>query len=122
MTKEVVAKDIYPPGDFGIWIVIYLELITFGLLFTGYAFSRKYNLEMFNTSQLTLDTQSGFINTLILVTSSYFVVKALKSIQNSSSKNIKESSSISAKWLLAAIVFGGMFLLNKIMEFSAIFA
>jgi len=121
MSKNVTTKKIYPPGDFGIWIVIYVELITFGLLFVGYAFSRKYNLEMFNTSQLTLDTQSGFINTLILVTSSYFVVKALKSIQNSSAKSLKEASSVAAKWLLAAILFGGMFLLNKIIEFSAIF-
>ena len=27
-----------PPGDFGIWLVVYIELITFGLLFVGYAF------------------------------------------------------------------------------------
>ena len=121
MSKNLKVKELYPPGDFGIWIVIYVELLTFGLFFIGYAFSRKYNLEMFNTSQLTLDTQSGFINTLILVTSSYFVVKAVTSIKNMSENDLARASQIASKWLIAAMVLGGLFLLNKIIEFSTIF-
>ena len=121
MSKNLKAKELYPPGDFGIWIVIYVELLTFGLFFVGYSFSRKYNLEMFNTSQLTLDTQSGFINTLILVTSSYFVVKAVSSIKNMSQENLAEASVVASRWLIAAIIFGGLFLVNKVLEFSTIF-
>jgi len=121
MSKSLKIKELYPPGDFGIWIVIYVELLTFGLFFIGYAFSRKYNLEMFNTSQLTLDTQSGFVNTLILVTSSYFVVKAVTSIKNMSENNLAQASQTASKWLIAAMIFGGAFLVNKVLEFSTIF-
>ena len=82
MTRELKVKDDLPPGDFGIWLVIYIELFTFAALFIAYAFARRAELELFNQSQLLLDQHSGFINTLILITSSYFVVKAIESIQN----------------------------------------
>ena len=41
MNKALSIKEPYPPGDFAIWIVIYIELVTFGLMFIGYAFSRR---------------------------------------------------------------------------------
>ncbi|MDQ7042702.1 MAG: hypothetical protein Q9M34_04140 [Sulfurimonas sp.] len=75
MLKEMQTKEKFLPGDFGIWLVVYMELITFGLLFVGYAFARRLDVELFNQSQLLLDQRFGFINTLILITSSYFVVK-----------------------------------------------
>ncbi|MDD3597740.1 MAG: cytochrome c oxidase subunit 3 family protein, partial [Sulfuricurvum sp.] len=76
MSKALTLKSSYPPGDFAIWIVIYIELLTFGLFFVGYAFSRRLNIQMFNDSQLFLNKTAGFIDTLILITSSYFIVKA----------------------------------------------
>ena len=60
MTK----KHPYPPGDFGIWLIVYMELFTFMWLFIGYAFTRRANLEMFNSSQLLLDQRAGCIKTL----------------------------------------------------------
>ncbi len=76
MTKELKLKTPYPPGDFGIWVIVYIELVSFGLLFLGYAFSRRADVALFNESQLLLEQKLGFLNTLILITSSYFVVKA----------------------------------------------
>ena len=109
------VKSPFPPGDFGIWIVVYIELITFGLLFIGYAFSRRVDVELFNESQLLLDQRLGFINTLILITSSYFVVKAIESIKL---VDRKKAVDLSSKWLLAAMSFGFIFLIIKIVEFS----
>jgi nitric oxide reductase NorE protein len=74
----------YPPGDFGIWIIVYVELITFGALFIGYAFARRAEVELFNESQLLLNQQLGFMNTLILITSSFFIVNAISIIKKSS--------------------------------------
>jgi len=115
MTKKIEQKRPYPPGDFGIWLIVYMELITFGLLFMGYAFSRRGDVELFNQSQLLLDQRLGFINTLILITSSYFVVKALESIKL---LDREKASALASKWLLRAMSLGGVFLIIKIVEFS----
>jgi nitric oxide reductase NorE protein len=121
MSKSITLKEKYPPGDFAIWIIIYVELVTFGLLFLGYAFSRRSHIEMFNDSQLLLNQTSGFINTLILITSSYFVVKAVKSVTTMTQESIKESNLRASKWLLYAIMCGIAFLVIKFSEFYDIF-
>jgi len=117
----MTLKEKYPPGDFAIWIIIYVELITFGLLFLGYAFSRRADVALFNESQLLLSQTSGFINTLILITSSYFVVKAVQSITSMSEKSAEEANSKASKWLLYAIGCGIAFIFIKITEFYHIF-
>ncbi len=121
MTKTSRTKDAYPPGDFGIWIIIYVELLTFALLFIGYAFSRRADVALFNASQLVLDQRSGFINTLILITSSYFIVKALQSIKNMSEHTRQKASVHASRWLLMAMFLGMFFLVFKLLEFSHIF-
>jgi len=110
-----IKKD-YPPGDFGVWIIIYIELLTFGLFFLGYIYSRRSDVELFNASQLLLDTRAGFINTLILITSSYFVVKAVQAIKTLDFKKANEKAQ---RWLLGAIGLGGVFLIIKMSEFVA---
>ncbi len=115
MITKSIPKISLPPGDFAIWIIIYVELVTFAALFIGYAFARRADVELFNQSQLLLDQRSGFINTLILITSSYFLVKAIELIKT---VNTKRASVLSSRWLLAAIVLGGSFIVIKSIEFS----
>ncbi len=122
MNKALSIKEPYPPGDFAIWIVIYIELVTFGLMFIGYAFSRRADVALFNNSQLQLNQTAGFIDTLILITSSYFIVKAVNSVKNARGAKIQSANNLASKWLLAAILLGLMFLVNKLLEFSAVFA
>jgi nitric oxide reductase NorE protein len=103
------------PGDFAIWIFIFAELVVFGVLFAAYAFARSANLDLFNASQLTLNRTTGFVNTLVLITSSYFVVRATQSI--------KAGSSITCgHWLVGALGLGGVFLVLKLLEFHQDFA
>ena len=110
-----VEKKLLPPGDFAIWIIVYVELFTFALLFVGYAFSRRLDVALFNESQLMLDQRFGFANTLILITSSFFVVKALESIKL---PDRKKASDLASKWLLGAMALGSFFIVNKIIEFA----
>jgi len=112
MNKQKIQ---YPPGDFSIWIIIYVELVTFGLFFIGFAFSRKEQVEIFNASQLLLDQRFGFINTILLITSSYFVVKAVTIIKTI---NTQESLKKASIYLVSAIGLGGIFLIIKVIEFS----
>ncbi|MCA1803798.1 MAG: cytochrome c oxidase subunit 3 family protein [Xanthomonadaceae bacterium] len=100
----------YPPGDFALWIFIFAELLVFGIFFLAYAFARSANVEMFNASQLQINQLSGAVNTLILITSSYFVVRAVAAIRVDDRKRC-------VLWLYAAIAMGALFLVVKMVEF-----
>lgn len=114
-SKMKTLKKPYPPGDFGIWIIIYIELITFGALFLGYAYSRRLDVVLFNTSGLLLDQRAGVVNTLLLITSSWLVVKAVHTIKRMKEKEaIKEASLL----LLGAIGLACIFLVIKLLEFT----
>ena len=115
MTTQSIPKEAFPPGDFAIWIIIYVELITFAALFIGYAFARRMDVELFNQSQLLLDQKSGFINTLILITSSYFLVKAIQVIKTIDDE---KDALVSSRWHLAAMGLGSSFIVIKTIEFS----
>ena len=101
----------YPPGDLAIWIFILAELLVFAIFFASYAFTRAEHVELFNIHQLQLDTDIALINTLALITSSYFVVRAVKAIRVG-----KRSECV--KWLLGAIFMGLIFLVVKSVEYA----
>ncbi len=100
-----------PPGDLAIWIFICAELSVFAVFFAAYAFTRAKHVELFNQYQQTLNTNYALINTLALITSSYFVVRAVAAIREGSQRGC-------ARWLLAAIVMGALFLVVKSMEYQ----
>jgi len=103
------------PGDLAIWIFIFAELSVFGILFLAFAFARKYNLEMFNEGQLALVKTYGALNTLVLITSSYFVVNAVNAIKSNLSKYC-------SRWLFAALFTGSIFIIIKLIEYKEKFA
>ena len=100
-----------PPGDLAIWFFILAELAAFGAFFAAYAFTRLNHIELFNTYQQQLDTRAGMINTLALITSSYFVVRALVAVRSGLPLQC-------ARWLWGAIALGGVFVVVKLFEFS----
>ena len=101
----------YPPGDLAIWIFILAELSVFAIFFAAYAFTRMGNPELFDTYQQTLDRRAALINTLALITSSYFVVRSVAAIR-------QDDSSGCARWLLAALSMGLLFLVVKSAEYA----
>lgn len=103
------------PGDFAIWIFILAEMLAFGVLFVAYAFTRAGDVELFNASQETLNRTAGAINTLVLITSSYFVVRAVAAIRQGLSRSC-------AYWLSGAVLLGGVFVAIKLVEFHDKFA
>jgi len=100
-----------PPGDLAIWIFILAELLVFAVLFLVYAFARRNNLELFNLHQLQLDRTIGLANTITLITSSYFVVRAVAAIREGRSR-------LCSRWLWAAFALGALFLLLKGIEYQ----
>lgn len=103
------------PGDLVIWIFICAELLVFGALFITYTVIRSNNLELFSQSQLTLNTQLGLLNTIVLITSSYFVVLAVNAIRQNNSR-------LCVFWLNTAMLTGLIFVLAKSYEFHEKFS
>lgn len=100
------------PGDFAIWIFIFAELLVFGVFFLAYAFTRASNVELFNQYQQHLNRESGAINTLVLITSSFFVVRAVIAIKHN-------AAVLCARWTGLAVALGGVFIVLKLREFAA---
>ncbi len=112
MEKEVnTTKNIYyPPGGILMWILIFLELITFGMAMVAMLYQGKQEAILFHESKTLLNTFYGFINTLFLLTSGYFMAIAVQQIkQGRIEKTIN--------YLKLTIVFGGLFLLIKSIEY-----
>lgn len=105
----------YPPGDLAIWVFILAELGAFFVLFAVYAFTRLKHLKLFNEMQHTLDSDAGMINTLLLITGSWCVARAVAAIKRNHCR-------ASAHWLLAAILTGVGFLIVKYFEYGAKFS
>ena len=100
-----------PPGGVLIWFVITMELITFiaGIFF--YFSHRQDDLALFTEMQKKLNLNFALANTLVLITSGYFVAMALNYLKNN--ERLK-----SRKFLLVGIVFGVCFLFIKLYEYN----
>ena len=101
----------YPPGDLAIWIFILAELGVFAAFFAAYAFARIGDVALFNACQETLDQRAALINTLALITASYFVVRAVAAIRIGHRGGC-------VRWLLAALGMGLVFLVVKGAEYA----
>ncbi len=103
------------PGDLAIWFFIFAELLVFAIFFIIYSIQRLQHIELFNQYQATLNKESGAVNTILLITASYFVVRAVQSI-----KEDKVEQCI--KWLYASLGMGAGFLVIKSYEFYSKFS
>ncbi len=99
-------------GDLAVWLIILAEMLAFCILFLSYAFARALHVALFNASQSTLDLHSGAINTVLLITGSWCVVRAVQAVR-------ADASRVGARWLVAALVCGAGFVTLKVFEFSA---
>jgi nitric oxide reductase NorE protein len=103
------------PGDLAIWMFIFMELLVFGIFFIVYSVMRIQNVEMFNYYQLTLNRELGAANTLLLITSSYFVIRAVHAIKLNNINNC-------ISWLYAGLAGGAGFLILKSFEYHDTFS
>lgn len=115
MNEKALSSHEPLPGDLAIWIFIFAELLVFGIFFIGYTVVRSNNIDLFNESQLTLNAHVGAINTVLLISSSYFVVRSIRAI------DINDINK-SGVWMLFAILCSCLFLVLKSHEFYGKFS
>lgn len=110
--KTLDYKNIYyPPGGILLWIIIFLELITFGALLIVMASYSTQEPEIFHISRLQLNSTMGTINTIFLIVSGYFMAVSVKYLKEN---NIKKSS----LFLKLTMLGGVLFLILKSFEYS----
>src|SRR5690554_337875 len=109
--EEHHAKNIlYPPGGILMWIIIYLELITFGAVLVAMVWYSKNEPQLFHESRLLLNTSFGAINTLFLLVSGFFMALTVGTLKV---QNISKS-----KLYLKLTMLGGLlFLALKTVEY-----
>lgn len=69
------------PGEGGIWIFLFGDMIVFGVFFATFMYQRAKAPELFDQSRQTLSITIGLINTLILLSSSLLVVTGIRAIR-----------------------------------------
>jgi hypothetical protein len=69
------------PGNRGIWVGILCELSEFALMFLAYAWFKYTHPEDFHRGPAMLYTACGVANTVTMLTSGYFAVRALLAIR-----------------------------------------
>lgn len=99
-----------PPGGILLWIIIYLELFTFAMGVGALAYYGSSNRATFHAESLLLNRTIGTINTILLLTSGFFVAKAVHYFKDNHIK-------LSIRFFDLAIVGGILFLGLKTYEY-----
>ncbi|TGV02333.1 cytochrome c oxidase subunit 3 [Flavivirga rizhaonensis] len=110
-TQEINHKNIYyPPGGILIWIIIFLELITFGAGLIAMVYYSNQEPELFHNSSLKLNTTYGMVNTMLLLTSGFFMAISVTELKKGNKERFK-------KLLVFTMLFGCLFLYLKGIEY-----
>jgi len=100
----------YPPGGILIWMVVFLELITFSMALLVFLSQRQTDLQFYNESQKLLNSTLGMINTITLLTSGLFMVSSLTELKSDNQKK-------AVRYLWLTIGFGVLFMALKGYEY-----
>lgn len=106
----VIPINNVPQGRLGIWLLIAGELVIFGGLVACYLLSRLRYPEWGEQAAHT-STFFGALNTVVLLASSYTIVKAHEAAA-------KRDISKITMWMSCTILGGLLFLINKSIEYT----
>jgi len=102
-TTKIDYKNIYfPPGGILLWILIFLELITFGIALIALVMNSKENPELFHQSRLALNSTFGAVNTIFLLTSGAFMAVTVHQFKQN---NLKKASLFIKLTMLGGLLF-----------------
>lgn len=110
-TISTTKNIYYPPGGILMWIVIFLELLTFGMALIAMVYYGKQEPELFHNSRLLLNTTFGTINTVFLITSGFFMALSVHHLKE---KDVRKTS----LYLKLTMLGGVLFLILKTIEYA----
>ncbi|NOX46509.1 MAG: nitric oxide reductase [Chlorobi bacterium] len=108
---EQAKSFLYPPGGILIWIIVLMEVLTFGIALIVFRVNFHQDYDTFLNSQNMLSKNIGLFNTVVLITSGYFMATVIVKIKQSRIKG-------AIKWMFFTIGTGLLFLFVKGWEYS----
>lgn len=111
MKKSIDYKSIYePPGGILLWMIIMVELLTFGIALIVLVASAGKDPGGFHESARHLNRTFGAVNTIFLLTSGYFMAMAVRRYK-------QEAFGGAARAINFALLGGLLFVLLKGFEY-----
>ena len=101
----------YPSGGILMWLIIIIEMGTFGLALVGLMLEAGKDPELYHQSRLQLNTMYGAINTIFLLSSGYCMAMAVQHFKAAAYK-------LSVRFILLAMLGGALFIILKAIEYA----
>lgn len=99
------------PGEAGIWLFIFGDMMMFSLFFIIFLFYRGQDVDLFQTSQARLNQGFGVLNTVFMLSSSWCVATAVHTAR-------KNWSRVSASCFALGFLCGLGFVVVKVLEYA----
>jgi nitric oxide reductase NorE protein len=115
---EAPARVAHPgrriPGEEGIWVFVLGDMTVFAVFFATFMYSRGKNPDTFARDHASLNVALGTVNTVLLLTSSLFVVLAVQRVLTGAHRS-------APRLFGAALACGLGFVVVKAVEWSHLF-
>jgi nitric oxide reductase NorE protein len=102
------------PGEEGIWVFVLGDMTVFALFFATFMYSRGKNPDTFAQDHASLNVALGTVNTVLLLTSSLFVVLAVQRVLTGAHRS-------APRLFGAALACGLGFVVVKAVEWTHLF-
>ena len=100
-----------PPGGILVWIIVFLELITFGAGLVVFVVQSRQETSSFQTGRALLNQPVALVNTLILLTGGWCMANGIAALR-------RQRCIHAVRWVAGAIGTGVAFLVLKGSEFA----
>ena len=104
-------KSYYGIGNFAIWFLIIIEFTEFAFFFVVFLIGKSHYPDLFYQGPAQLNTIAGMINTLILITGSFFVARAVAAIKKDRRREV-----LLFLWL--TFIMGALYCAVKMWEYQ----
>lgn len=108
-------QRVHVPGEAGLWVMIFGDMLIFGLFFVTFAVYRLDEVALFMASEGRLNQGFGLLNTMLLLTSSMFVASAVSDARSARFDKARRNVSL-------GMVLGIAFVAVKAVEYGEKFA
>lgn len=98
-------------GSVAVWVLVFAELTEFAFFFIVFLVVRYFFPDDFAAGPERLNTQLGFANSVILISSSFSIAMAQRALR-------RHDVGYSKVWLFVTIGCGLAYCLNKYMEYN----
>ena len=100
----------YTPGNPAVWVFVLSEMSEFAFFFIVFLVVKLLHPELFSAGPAQLNTAAGLANTLLLITSSWFVANAVKATKSGQREK-------TMGWLALTIAAGLLYCAIKYLEY-----